>query len=88
MPRIYRPSRKRKLSSRPEPKHRALRRQAPAFSWLYDGRDLVAVLERRSDGWRVLMRGRDDIGRTFETREEAVAAAHDAASTSPSWGAA
>ena len=39
--------------------------------WLYDGRDLLAIIEQRADGWHVLMRGRDDIG-TLPTRALAV----------------
>jgi hypothetical protein len=39
--------------------------------WLYDGCDLLAIIEQRADGWHVLMRGRDDIG-TLPTRALAV----------------
>ena len=39
--------------------------------WLYDGRDLLAIIEQRADGWHVLMRGRGDIG-TLPTRALAV----------------
>ena len=39
--------------------------------WLYDGRDLLAIVEQRADGWHVLMRGRGDIG-TLPTRALAV----------------
>jgi hypothetical protein len=32
------------------------------FQYLYDGRQLLAVIERRRDGWHVFAHGRNDIG--------------------------
>ena len=54
-------------------KHRPNRPQ-PQWSYLYDGRDLLAVIERKSDGWHVLIRGRD-VG-TCIAREGAIALAN------------
>src|SRR5262249_21281728 len=43
---------------------------------LYDGRDLVALVQQHADGWHVLMRGRDDIGVVLPTRAMAIAMAN------------
>jgi hypothetical protein len=51
-------------------KHRPARRPRP-FQYLYDGRDLFAVIEKSSDGWRVFAHGRHNIG-TCPDRESAL----------------
>ena len=49
-------------------------RPARQSQWLYDGRDLLAIIELRTDGrCHVLMHGRDDVGTAFATREMAMA---------------
>jgi hypothetical protein len=49
-------------------------RAARQLQYLYDGRDLLAVIELRTDGrCHVLMHGRDDVGTAFATREMAIA---------------
>ena len=50
--------------------HRPARRPG-GFQYLYDGRQLLAVIERRGDGWHVFARGRNDIG-TYTDRESAL----------------
>jgi hypothetical protein len=55
-------------------KHRSARPPRP-FQYLYDGRDLLAVLEQSSNGWHVLAGGRHDIG-TCANREAALRLAH------------
>jgi hypothetical protein len=52
------------------------------WCWLYDGRDLLAAIERHDDGWHVLMHGRDDVG-TFATREIAIAFANARKANTP-----
>lgn len=42
-------------------KHRP-RRRPGGFQYLYDGRQLLAVIERHRDGWHVFAHGRNDIG--------------------------
>jgi hypothetical protein len=50
-------------------KHRPARPHG--FQFLYDGGQLLAVIERRRDGWHVFARGRNDIG-TCADRESAL----------------
>jgi hypothetical protein len=50
-------------------KHRPARPHG--FQWLYDGRQLLAVIERKGDGWHVFAHGRRDIG-TCANRESAL----------------
>jgi len=40
---------------------------------LYDGRDLLAIVQRHADGWHILKRGRDDLGVVRPTRAMAIA---------------
>src|SRR5262249_48406821 len=53
----------------PGRRERATPRTAAA---LYDGRDLLAIVQRHADGWHILMRGRDDLGVTLPTRAMAI----------------
>jgi Uncharacterized protein conserved in bacteria (DUF2188) len=64
------------------------RREAKALArrqwqWIYDGRDLLAVVEERADGWHVLMHGRDDASATFPTREMAISFANARRANAP-----
>jgi hypothetical protein len=36
-----------------------LRPRPHGFQWVYDGRELVAVLEHRMDGWHVIVSNRE-----------------------------
>ncbi len=58
------------LPKRSRGRHRPARPHR-GFQYLYDGRQLLAVIERHGDGWHVFARGRHDIG-TCADRESAL----------------
>jgi hypothetical protein len=52
-------------------KHRA-QHPPPSWQYFYNGRDLVAVIEHRADGWHAILHsGNVDLG-TFPSREQAI----------------
>ena len=61
------------MSGEARKRARGVRTPTHGAAALYDGRDLLAVIQQRADGWHVLMQGRDDVGVVLPTRAMAIA---------------